>query len=433
MKYKTTDVFGVKSKLIESYIERESVDAKFNGAIKDGNEVIVYGSSKQGKTSLILKHLEENEYVKVECSPSTQTADIYKSILRQLGVKYTDSETSDDTHEHGAKVSGGLKIKVPFLGDTDIGAGVSEKATNKSSVTERHVEYNLSLAQDVSELIKAHSNEKYIILENFHYLELTVQEALAYDLRAFQDHHIIFIILGIWREANRLIQFNGDLLDRVSEVPVEPWEKADFEKVISKGSGLLNIDFSEVKDRLIDDSFDSIGVVQEICKYCCIDAGVNETSDTIIKITQSNLDAAIHIKANEYGVRHVRNFEAFVDIARKTSNQSGKPSLAFPYYFIKLLLTHKFEEIEKGLSRATLLEEMRKIHHRPDDVRSGDLGAFLHNITQHQINKKIQPPFVDYDRGGKILKIIDSSFYFFLKNCDRDEILGDIPNPIDEG
>ena len=65
-------------------------------------------------------------------------------------------------------------------------------------------------------------------------------------------------------------------------------------------------------------------------------------------------------------------------------------------------------------------------------MRSGDLGQFIHNITQHQINKKIQPPFVDYDRGGKIMKVIDSSLYFFLKHCDREDILADLPNPIEE-
>ena len=84
MSYKTNNVFGVKSTLIESYIERNSVDTIFKSALNDGNEVIVYGSSKQGKTFLILKHLDESQYVKVDCSPQTQTIDIYKSILRQL-------------------------------------------------------------------------------------------------------------------------------------------------------------------------------------------------------------------------------------------------------------------------------------------------------------------------------------------------------------
>ena len=208
MTYKTNDVFGVKSKLIASYIERDAVDAKFKAAIKDGNEVIVYGSSKQGKTSLILKHLPVDRYVKVECSPQTQTVDIYRSVLRQLDVNFTDSETTESTNEHGGKVSTGFKNKVPFLGSSDVGVELLDSKKNSSGVTKTFIEYNLSLAQDVSELLKKFEIDKYIILENFHYLELSVQEALAYDLRVFQDHHQIFIILGIWREANRLIQFN---------------------------------------------------------------------------------------------------------------------------------------------------------------------------------------------------------------------------------
>lgn len=431
MSHKIADVFGVKSTLIKSYIERDAVDEKFKNALEDGNEVIVYGSSKQGKTSLILKHLEKDRYVKVECSPQTQPIDIYKSILRQLNITYIESEAIESASEHGGKLGAGFKIKIPFLGDTNATAEVTDKASKKKSEATKYIEYNLALAQDVSELLKKFNISKFIVIENFHYLELSVQETLSYDLRVFQDHHLIFIILGIWREANRLIQFNGDLLDRITEVPVEPWNKNDFRRVIERGEILLNVDFSEVKEQLISDSFDSIGVVQEICKHCCILAGVGETQSETIYITQDILSQALKIKADAYGVRHIRNFEAFVDIARRTSNQSGKKSLAFPYYFIRLLLTHNFDNIEKGLSRAVLLEEIRKIHHRPDDVRSGDLGAFLHNLTEHQIAKKIQPPFVDYDRGGKVLKIIDSSLYFFLKHCDRNEILEDIPNPIE--
>lgn len=432
MSHKTADVFGVKSTLIKSYIERDSVDQKFKAALTDGNEVIVYGSSKQGKTSLILKHLKEDEYVKVECSPQTQPIDIYKSILRQLRITYIESETSETGSEHGGKLGTGFKIKIPFFGDADASAEISDSQSRSTSATTAYIEYNLALAQDVSELLKNFKIEKYIVIENFHYLELSVQEKLAYDLRVFQDHHLIFIVLGIWREANRLVQFNGDLLDRVTEVPVEPWEALDFHKVIAKGERLLNVDFSAVMKQLISDAFDSVGVVQEICKHCCLIAGVTETAPSKVFITREILHQALEKKAQEYGVRHIRNFEAFVDITRRTSNQSGKPSLAFPYYFIKLLLTQKFDNIERGFSRAVLLEEIRKIHHRPDDVRSGDLGKFLHNLTEHQISKKIHPPFVDYDRGGKVLKIIDSSLYFFLKHCDRSQILEDIPNPIDE-
>lgn len=276
---KTNDVFGVRSKLIESYIERTDVDELFQEALKDGNEVIVYGSSKQGKTSLTLKHLSEDQYVKVECSPQTRPIDIYKSILRQLRIRFLESEISENTLEQGSNIKAGFKIKVPFFGDTGIDTALEDKKTEGNTRKENFVEYNLELAQDVSELLLAHSVKKFIILENFHYLSVEVQEALAYDLRVFQDQKVIFIVLGIWREANRLVQFNGDLLDRITEVPVEPWTKEDFRKVINKGQNLLNVDFSEIIEEIIDSSFDSIGVIQEICKHCCLAAGVNQTSN----------------------------------------------------------------------------------------------------------------------------------------------------------
>lgn len=428
----TTNVFGVKNDLIASYIDRDEVDAKFKDAVTGGNEVIVYGSSKQGKTSLLMRNLHSSDYIKVECSPNSSPENLYKSALRQLNVEFIESKNKAESYEHGGKTSLGFKIKIPFLGDGSTQVGLEDKKTAGTNEQVRLIEYDLSLAQDVSELLKQFAQGKFIVLENFHYLSEEVQGTLAFDLRAFQDQKITFIILGIWREANRLVQFNGDLLDRISEVPVEPWNKGDIKQVIQKGARLLNVDFSWVEESLISASYDSIGVVQEICKHCCLQAGVKETASQRVNITVPILHAAIERKVQDYGVRHIRNLEAFADVTRKTSNQSGKPSLAIPYYFILLLLQNDHDDIEKGLHRATIHEQIRKIHHRPEDVRSGDVGHFLHNITQHQIKRNISPPFVDYDRNSKMLRIIDSSLYFFLRNCDREQILGDIPNPIDQ-
>lgn len=152
--YKTNDVFGVRSKLIASYIERASVDNLFLDALQDGNEVIVYGSSKQGKTSLILRHMKEQDYVKVECSPQTQPIDIYKSILRQLDITYVESESQNTSYEHGGKIKAGFTIKIPVLGGVNTGAEVNDKEKKVNERNIVYIEYNLALAQDVSELMK---------------------------------------------------------------------------------------------------------------------------------------------------------------------------------------------------------------------------------------------------------------------------------------
>ena len=152
------------------------------------------------------------------------------------------------------------------------------------------------MAQDISEILHSINFNKYIVLDNFHYLDEEIQKKFAFDLRIFQETDIRFIVLGIWRERNRLTQFNGDLQDRVVEVAVEPWQKSDFLKVIEKGSAILNVDFSQIKNDFIESSFDSIGVFQELCKESCMMANVTDTSSSNIIIDQEHLKRAIEKK-----------------------------------------------------------------------------------------------------------------------------------------
>ena len=49
---KTSEVFGIRVEPVLSYVEREAVDGKFKDAIDSDHHIVVYGSSKQGKTSL---------------------------------------------------------------------------------------------------------------------------------------------------------------------------------------------------------------------------------------------------------------------------------------------------------------------------------------------------------------------------------------------
>ena len=91
MKMKVNEVYGVSNQMIETYIERSKVDGLFLDGLSRNKHIIVYGASKQGKTSLVNKHLKEDDYVKVNCSTDTDVIDIYKSIIRQLGIEMLSS------------------------------------------------------------------------------------------------------------------------------------------------------------------------------------------------------------------------------------------------------------------------------------------------------------------------------------------------------
>lgn len=423
---KTNQVYGVSNELIETYIERKNVDEAFIKGLQKNKHIIVYGASKQGKTSLTNKHLNETDYIKVNCSPSASTLDIYNSIARQLGVEILEATEVTTTIGGEAKVGLKAKIKIPFIGGSDVETEASVSKENEASKSYKIIDFNLALAQDLSELLRSVNFSKRIILENFHYLNEEVQKQLSIDLRIFEDYNILFVILGIWREKNRLAQFNGDLVDRVIEVPVEPWEKEDLKRIVTEGLPLLNVSLENVVDYIINSCFDSVGVFQEICKESCYVAGVNETQETLKEITKTNVDDAIRKKLEDYSSRHIRCLESFIEQKARSSQETP---LYIPYYFVKVLFQESMENIIQGLKRKPLQEQIKSLHHRPDDVRPSDMGYFLRNLVSSQISKGISPPIFDYDNSTSSIKIIDSTFYFFIKNCNRTEVVEDLAIP----
>src|SRR5215467_2509915 len=62
-------VFGVSKQRVLSYLERDAVDGFFKKALASDCHIVVYGSSKQGKTSLVDKNLPYNSNVVVSCTP----------------------------------------------------------------------------------------------------------------------------------------------------------------------------------------------------------------------------------------------------------------------------------------------------------------------------------------------------------------------------
>ena len=115
----TNEVYGVSNELIETYIERQHVDESFINGLKKNKHIIVYGASKQGKTSLTNKHLKEQDYVKINCSPTATTLAIYNSIIRQLNIEIVSSTETTTTIGGEAKVGLKAKVRIPFLGGGD--------------------------------------------------------------------------------------------------------------------------------------------------------------------------------------------------------------------------------------------------------------------------------------------------------------------------
>jgi hypothetical protein len=426
-------VFGVSATPVLSYVQRGAVDDSFVTALKADKQIVVYGSSKQGKTALVQRHLPYGDQIVVRLTPKTEIEDVYRSILRQSGIEVHESTSTTLGNESTVAVKAGFKATIPFVGGVEAGGDTTNTDNDQVLRTFKEVPFNLSLPQDISELLRTTKFRKAVILENFHYLDDAKQAQLAFDLRTFQELGIRFVILGVWRERNRLAQFNGDLVDRVHEVPVEPWLSSDFEKVAHKGECELRIKFSaELLNACMNASFSSIGVFQELLKQTCIAAGIKETQKSRVEISDIGFFlAAAEGKAYDYATRHERALESIA--AGNTGGGRGESiPLFLPYYLVRVICEGGFDGLANGMRRSTIQERIQMIHHRPDDVRGSDMSNLLHNLAATQAAKNISPPIVDYDPSSKLLQVVDSTFYFFLKNGNLAQFLATLSNPLDD-
>jgi len=428
------DVFGVSGKQVESYVERVHVDDKFIDALRTDKQIVVYGSSKQGKTALVKKYIDYEENILISLSPKTGLKDIYQSILRKSGIalKTSYSEGTGDKTKVKAKASIQGAVAMVFKGKVEVGL---DKENNKK-FEEQHeeIEFNLELPDDVADLIHRVGQKKVIILENFHYLPEDAQRTFAYDLRTFQDLKVRFVILGVWKEANRLAQFNGELQDRVFEIAVEPWEEDDFKAIAIKGEPLLNIKFATaILDSCIENAFGSVGVFQELLKNTCIESNVNnkQASNKFIDDMDS-FNRAVNAKAVEYSGRHLRNLEAIACGIGADNISPDKPKPYFlQYYIVMHLLDLGYQGLNGGITKEALLLGIKLVHHRKNDLKGAQITAVLKGLTALQARQGISPPVIAYDSNSRQLKIVDSTFYFFLKNSDLEAIKGEIINPLE--
>lgn len=421
---KLVKVFGVINDDLSTYVSRQEMNDCFNKAFEQKRQLVVYGSSKQGKTTLLNAHIKQENKIIVQCSPTINLHDIYKTVLKKLEI--TIQSSSSNENEDSTKSKFNFKIKIPMLAE----AGMEvEKSTGQQEKTSE-LQIDVDSAQDVAEIMKKHFPDKIIILENFHYLEEKEQKLFAFDLRTFQDIDVRVIILGIWRERNRLTQYNGDLQDRVIELPVEPWTEEHLQELIRLGEKSLNIDMNDIKNDLIKESFGNVGMLQELCKECCYDARIIETGE-LRKLTNDNLQNAITKITNSYASRFHRALETFAD-AKPRQSQDGSQGLGIPYFFVRVILTNfDIQQIKNGLSIYDLRTAIKNIHPNQDNKQfDRALTVFLNGISSYQKNRGITPSIFDWDTNLRKLSIVDPNFLFFTKHCNHNEFLEGLKIPL---
>ena len=418
---KTSDVFGITRDIPMNYVSRPGVDNTFKNNFQRGKHIVVFGSSKQGKTSLRKKELEENEYILIQCSNRNEIRDINANILKRAGYEITTSTKNS--------ISGKAKVIATFkslFGIFDAG-GEAEMAKARE-VTVAPIELDIEDVNDVIQALKSIKFDKFIILEDFHYLKPEVQRDFSVALKAYHEiSDFIFIIIGVWLEENRLIVYNGDLTGRVIAVNADKWSDDELMQVIEAGEALLNVAFNGAfKNRLIASAFESVYIVQEAYYITCAQNGVDETQEIYREIgNEEDVEKIIKTIVDQQSGRYNSFITGFADGFQDTELKMYK-WLLYP------ILCCEPSELESGLRLSKIRETIAKVHPKENELNPGNITQALKNCSGLQVKKNITPIVLDYDQTNLRLNVVDRGFIIWLGYQDKADLmeLAGLPNDI---
>ena len=205
-----------------NYVDRESVDGKFIQSLTRRHHIVIFGSSKQGKTCLRKHCLNEDDYITVACHNRWTLGELHAAILKRAGyeVKQSTSQAVGGHYKLAASAKG--KLKVPFIGKAELGANGEHEKNHEKIETKVALELDPLDTNDIIRALGEIDFSAFIAIEDFHYLPDDTQRDFSFALKTFHEQsQVSFIITGVWREQNRLIAFNGDLTERVFSLDVD--------------------------------------------------------------------------------------------------------------------------------------------------------------------------------------------------------------------
>jgi len=419
VKHRAADVYGIGRDLPLNYVSRKAVDEYFVANLTRDKHIIIYGSSKQGKTSLRKHCLKDDDYIVVHCSNKWGIADLHSAILKRVGYEVTQSTTKTTSGKN--KIIAGFKAEVLGVG---VNTGGDKETTNTVGLTTKPLELD---PEDVNDIIGALGTfDRFIVLEDFHYLPIETQKDFSVALKAFHEQSkLCFIIVGVWLEEGRLTVYNGDLTGRLVGVNADRWTVDELRQVIADGEALLNISFADsFKNQVIAGCLDSVYIVQEACYQACLAKNINFTQDDHMDDVGADLDVSALIKqvVNQQTGRYNSFITLFSGGFQETTLQMHK-WLLYP------VITAEPKLLEEGLTYRYMRDMLREHHPEGKSLNLGNLTQSLQSAASLQVKKDIKPIVLDYDQTNLKLNVVDRGFLIWLDNQDRNDLLelADLP------
>lgn len=292
--FKTIDIFTPVQKADVNFIQRSNLKSLLTQSIyTPGVQIIIYGYTGCGKSSLYSKLLKELDYSSnmfiTRCTSEMNVLSIKQDIFSKL-TTFIDTEK---TISNSTKITPELELEYADLKANFRLFSIENSIENKKAPQN----YNLLFAENIARLL-GFSNSIWII-EDFHKVKDSDKVVLSEIMKIFADMADEFpflkiIALGAVGTARQVVDYNREMNNRIAEIHVPYMSDNEIIEIISNGEKQLNVIFPKsVKKKIAKFSCGVPSICHNLCKIMCLDKNIYETQTKRISFEDEDLNDAI--------------------------------------------------------------------------------------------------------------------------------------------
>lgn len=329
--YKLEQVFTPSKPADITFVERTEINKRIDRAIRtSGKQIIIYGFSGVGKTTVLFKKLKEFNlnYIKTSCITGMAIQDIVIDAFNQLDLYYPYQKEEVESNTVGGSLEASFWI---------LKAGLKAETKGDSKLTQKRAVELPITPQTLAKFIGS-ANLVWVI-EDFHKIEESHKKQMAQIMKVFMDASTEFpnlkiIALGAVNSAREVVQYDSEMKSRISELEVPLMSHDNLKRIIETGEKLLNIKFSEnVTNRIVTYSSGLPAVTHQLCLLLCELNGVFKTQSKLVRIQSQKFNDAME----EYVEENSDSFKAIFEQATKVvHNRKNENPLDLLSYIITL-------------------------------------------------------------------------------------------------